>query len=197
MDLKLMEQKLNTMLRSKRLAHSIGVRDVAVDLAQKWGADSDKAAVAGLLHDCAKHLTDAESRTMLEDIRDKVDDIILSEKGLWHAPLGAELAQTEFEVCDCEIIDAIFYHTIGKANMPLLTKIVYIADMIEQGRDSEFKFAPALRKLAFENLNEAIIQSIDYTIKSIIQRGLQLHPSTVEARNSLILELRQRRENNG
>lgn len=190
MNIEQMKARLGEMLRPRRLEHSLGVMDIAVELAQKWGADTQKAAIAGLLHDCAKQIDRQKSEAMIKAIEDKVDGIIISESGLWHAPLGAEVARDTFGIADYEIYDAIFYHTLGRVNMPLLTKLIYIADMIEPGRDLEYSWVPEIRALAFNDIDAATLQVIDKTLYSLLERGIQIHPNTITERNRLIIQKR-------
>jgi predicted HD superfamily hydrolase involved in NAD metabolism len=91
-----------------------------------------------------------------------------------------------YDVHDKEILSAIYYHTTGKENMSLLEKIVYIADYIEPNRD--FEGVERVRELAFVDLNESLIQSMDNTIKYIVDKKILIHLDTIKARNYLILE---------
>ncbi|MCX7715634.1 MAG: bis(5'-nucleosyl)-tetraphosphatase (symmetrical) YqeK [Clostridia bacterium] len=179
-----MKEKLKTLLNEKRYLHSIGVCETAVRLAEIYGADKEKAYVAGLLHDCAKNLSyeDAVQKCALLGV--ELDEVERSCPSLIHAPLGAKIAQTEFGVTDSEITSAIRCHTVGKAHMSLLDKIVYIADMIEPSRD--FADVDMLRYLAETNLDKALLWTLDFTVTKMVKKGLLLHPNTVYARNQLI-----------
>lgn len=44
----------------KRFSHVLGVEQAAIALAEKYGYDTEKAGLAGLLHDYAKELPDQE-----------------------------------------------------------------------------------------------------------------------------------------
>ena len=84
-----------------------------------------------------------------------------------------------------DILSAIEYHTYGKRDMKLLEMIVYLADLIEPGRT--FEGVDELRALALEDLQGALLKALDNTIKLVIARGGLIHPNTLEARNSIIL----------
>ena len=101
--------------------------------------------------------------------------------GLIHAFLGAEVAKDLFGVDDDEIYDAIFYHTVGKPDMSLLTKIIYLADAIEPLRN--YDGVEHLRELAHSDLDKALVYQIDITIKSVLKKGSLLHLNTVDTRN--------------
>lgn len=177
--------KLETMLEPDRLKHSLGVRDMAVKLAEHYGCDVEKAEIAGILHDCAKDIPKDEAINRCAMAGIKLKDICFVEKGLAHAYLGAHLAKTEFGIEDKEILDAIYYHTTGHDNMPLLTKIIYIADMIEPGRT--ILGVEQMREMAFADLDAALMSMMDATIRHILNKGCMLDCDTIAARNYLIL----------
>ena len=182
-----MKSYLEERLSTKRYKHSLGVADEAVRLAKKYGADEEKAYIAGLVHDCAKEINPVTAIELLESkYGEKVDAVARSAPKLLHGPLGAYIARSEFEIYDEEILGAIRYHTTAKADMDILTKIIYIADYVEPNRD--FDGVEALRKAAYENIDEAIITGIDYTISELLEAGRVFHPDTVYARNHLILQ---------
>ena len=178
---------LENELSEKRFKHSLGVAEEAERLAEKYGADRKKAYLAGLVHDVAKEIDADSARNMLKDrFGIRVDPVTYNVPKLLHAPLGACLSQTEFGIFDAEILDAIKYHTTAKADMSLLTKIIYMADYIEPNRD--FEGVDELRKQAYQDLDEAIITGLDYTISELLSDGKMFHPDTVHARNYLILQ---------
>ena len=178
---------LENALSEKRFKHSLGVAEEAERLADKYGADKKKAYLAGLVHDVAKEIDTDSARNMLKDrFGIRVDPVTYNVPKLLHAPLGACLAQTEFGIFDAEILDAVKYHTTAKADMSLLTKIIYMADYIEPNRD--FEGVEELRKQTYQDLDEAIITGLDYTISELLSDGKMFHPDTVHARNYLILQ---------
>jgi predicted HD superfamily hydrolase involved in NAD metabolism len=185
MNLEQMDQLLGNSLRPKRYLHSVNTMKTAVSLAEHYGENTEKAAVAGLLHDCAKDLDDGETRRYcLENgiVPNKIED---KQIFLMHGAVGAIVAREKYGVGDPEILNAIKYHTTGFAGMNMLDKIIFLADYIEPGRT--FSEAEEARKLAFLDLNRALISSFDSVIKYVInQKGL-IHPFTIEARNCILL----------
>lgn len=179
------KNKLQSMLTPKRFAHSLAVRDASVKLAQHYGVDEYKAAVAGLVHDCAKGLSDEQLLNFAEEFGILIDIIQKSEAGLLHAQVGAELARKEFDVHDEEILTAIRYHTTGCEDMSMLTKILYLSDYMAEGRN--FPEVEDLRRIAFVDLDAALLMGMDLTIKHVISKGSLIHPDTVKARNNLVL----------
>ena len=183
-----MTAKLKESLLEKRFVHSLGVMQSAVELARLYGADEHKAAVAGLLHDCAKNYSKDDMYALCDEYGIQLDTVMKSSSGLIHGLLGAEVAKREYGIDDDEIYDAIYYHTVGKPDMSLLTQIIYIADGIEPNR--HYDGVDRIRSLAEEDLDKALILQIDYTIKSVISKGGLLHTNTIDTRNWYLAKLR-------
>jgi nicotinate-nucleotide adenylyltransferase len=99
---------------------------------------------------------------------------------LIHPFLGAEVARREYLVTDGEILDAIRYHTTGRADMSLLEKIIFIADYIEPNRE-KFEGLEEARRLAYLDLDMAMRYILEETIAFVKQRGRLLHPLSLEA----------------
>jgi len=178
--------RLKNMVNEKRYVHSVNVMDSAVQLAQRYGEDTYKAAVAGLLHDCAKGIKGEEIFRMCEMFGIETDEITRLQPELLHGYIGAKLAERDFGVTDKSILNAIYYHTTGYENMNLLDKIIFIADYIEPGRN--FSNIDNIRKTVFEDLDDAIIMALDSTIAYVISKRALIHPLSIAARNSLISE---------
>ncbi|MBQ4631356.1 MAG: bis(5'-nucleosyl)-tetraphosphatase (symmetrical) YqeK [Clostridia bacterium] len=183
-----MREKLKTALTEKRFNHSLGVMETAVQMAKHFGADVQKTAVAALLHDCAKNYSKAEMFELCDRFGVLLDDICKASTGLIHGFLGAEIANKYYGVSDPEIYDAIYYHTIGKPNMSLMTKIIYIADGIEPAR--HYEGVDLIREMVYEDIDRALILQIDYTIRSVISRGALIHTNTIDTRNFYLKKIR-------
>ncbi|MFA9399248.1 MAG: bis(5'-nucleosyl)-tetraphosphatase (symmetrical) YqeK [Clostridiaceae bacterium] len=183
-------EKINLYLKDNlkltRYNHSIGVRDCAINLARFYGEDEKKAEIAGLVHDCAKNLSDTEILSLLQDNNIEVDKIYLKSPFIFHGLAGSIIARDKFGIEDKEILSAIEYHTTGKDNMSGLEKIIYLADYIEPNR--KFKEVENLRELAYKDLNFALLESLNNTIKFVIEKNSILHEDTIKARNYLIFK---------
>lgn len=169
----------------ERLLHSLGCAQCAVELAQKFNQDEKKAYIAGLLHDCAKCLN---KENMLEIAKGLgLQEGELSNPKVIHAPVSAYIARNEFGIEDEEILSAIRLHTIGKINMSVFEKIVFLADKIEPNtRDLDFR-DKILMFLDEENgLNKALLICYKETIKSLVVRGLKICQTTVDIYNNML-----------
>ncbi len=177
-----MQEKLQSALSVKRYIHTMGVSEEAVKLAEIYGTpvDCEKAKVAGLLHDCAKDYPKELRMRFCKEYKVKTDEIMEQQPDLLHPFLGAEVAKREYQIQDEEILNAIRYHTTGRANMTLLEKIVFIADYIEPHRE-KFEGLEEARRLAYLDLDLAMKFILEQTIAFVKQRGRLLHPLSLEA----------------
>jgi predicted HD superfamily hydrolase involved in NAD metabolism len=184
------EEKINQYLmnnlKNKRYEHSLGVKNTAIKLAEKYGENTLKAGIAGLVHDCAKNMNSDEIINMVEKNGYEIDPIYEHSPDLLHGLAGAIVAKNIMGIEDEDIFNSIAYHTTARENMSLLEKIIYIADYVEPSRN--FPGVEELRRVASENLDEALILSLSNTICFVINKGQLLHSDTVKARNYLIIK---------
>ena len=169
-------------LDHRRIPHVLGTEQEAIHLAERWGADVDKARRAALLHDCTKKLSLPEQLAAAERFQVPLDGMERQELKLLHAKTGAGIAETVFGT-DAEITNAIRWHTTGRAHMTLLEKVIYLADYIEPTRS--FPGVEALRKACYEDLDAGLLQGLEMTIQEMEARGAPIHPKTLEARDAL------------
>lgn len=170
-------------LTDKRYDHTVGVMETAVQLAEKYGVDSRKAELAAIFHDYAKFRSKEEMRKIIID-ENMPKQLLEYHSELWHAPVGAYLVRTEAGILDKDILQAIRFHTTGNKDMNMLDKIVFLADYIEPGR--KFPGVDDVRKVAFENLNEAVVMALRNTIKFLLDKKQPIYPDTLETYNTLI-----------
>lgn len=186
MSIEEIKMKLENVLTPKRYIHSLNVMNTSVELAKKHRVQFEKAALAGLLHDCARDLKNDEIFIFCEQNHIEIDAIRRVQPELLHGPVGAWMAEKEYGVSDKTVLDAIAYHTTGRVGMELLDKIIFLADCIEPGRS--FPGVDEIRKLAFADIEKAMLLSFDRTIKYVLLKGALVYPETINARNSILLE---------
>lgn len=171
-------------LSDYRFYHSLCVAESAKELAKRYGADEEKAEVAGILHDAMKESDLQEQLDVISKAGMTITELEKSQKKFYHQISGAAFAKSVIGIDDEEIINAIRYHTTGRANMSLMEQIVYLADFISADRD--YKDVDIMRNKVDESKEAGMIYSTAYTIVSVIKKGRILHPDTVEAYNWLI-----------
>ncbi len=125
-DVQRMQRQVRAALTPKRYTHTMGVVRTAAALAAQWGVDPRAARIAALLHDCAKYL----DPVMLEVLGG--DDTGIAS--VQHAFAGAVVAKNFYGVRDEAILRAIRLHSTGDANMSMLDKVTYLADLTEPNR---------------------------------------------------------------
>lgn len=184
---------LKANLSEERYEHSLGTAECAKELAERYGLDKEKAYFTGLIHDCAKCLPKVETEKILSEKPKALPDLVCGEPEnpkTHHAPVGVYIANKEFGVTDEEILSAIRWHTIGKADMTDFEKIIYIADKIEKRtRPKEFA-EPIIEGLNKNGLDGALLVSYKNTIKSLVDRNLTICTATVDIYNSLMNSLK-------
>ena len=172
-------------LSEKRMYHSKCVSERAVEYAKIYGADIEKARMAGILHDIAKEIPKEERIPMCIKYGIELDETELMCTELIHGKLGAEIAKKEFGLDD-EICSAIKYHTTGKENMNLLEKILYLADFT--GIDRKYEKSTELYEISKSNLDDAIYEMLKYNINHITSQNKILHLNSVKAYNFFLKE---------
>lgn len=174
-----LKQELAGVLDSYRLTHTFGVAGLARHLAGLYGAPADKAYLAGLLHDCAKHFSGDELLRRCRDQGLEVTEVEEKEPQLLHAKYGAWLARNVYGVEDEEICSAIACHTTGKPGMNLLEKIIFTADYLEPGR-TKARNLKMLRALAETDLDRTIYHILRDTLDYLGEREMSVDPTTAE-----------------
>ena len=181
---------LREKLGDYRLRHSFCVADSARMLAERYGADPEKAYFAGLLHDVMKDAPRAEQRRMIEDGGTVLTDAESGNPKLWHAMAGEAYLRTRMGVTDTDILNAVRYHTTGRAKMSLLEKILYVADYMSA--DREYNGVDRMRRLAESSLEEAMLFGQSFTISDLAQKEQIIHPYSVDCYNEICMELHKK-----
>ena len=169
-------------LKHRRIPHVLGTEQEAIRLAERYGADVEKARVAALLHDCTKKLDMPAQLALCEQYGIELDELEQKALKLLHSKTGAAIARDVFGVDD-DIYSAIWYHTTGHANMTTLEKIIYLADYIEPSRD--FPGVDKLRKVCYEDLDKGLLLGLEMTVEEMTAMGNPVHRATLEARDWL------------
>ncbi len=152
-DIEYIKEDLRKSIGEKLYIHCTNVMNTAFDLALNYKIPTDKAMIAGLLHDSGKLLNE-------------------NVGNLEHAVLGSEIAANKYGIDDIDVINAILYHTTGRENMTMLEKIIYLADKIEPNR--RYDGVDTIRELAYTNIDEAIIKSLENTFEYLKSKNIEI-----------------------
>lgn len=182
-----LETQLKKRLSADVFSHSRRTSATAVSLAKIHGVDEYRARVAGLAHDVAKDLTGEELLERAGRYGMHIDPVEYKKPYLLHAAIGAKMIVDDLGIEDEMIIDAVAKHTCGDTNMSKLDKIIYLADVMEPGRD--FNGLQEIRKLAEVSLEDAFAAAYKGQLIFIIEKGGYLHPRTVDVWNRIASEV--------
>ncbi|MBO4321705.1 MAG: bis(5'-nucleosyl)-tetraphosphatase (symmetrical) YqeK [Clostridia bacterium] len=191
-------------LSPKRLIHVLAVEDMAVRLCRIYlPRDEGRLRAAALLHDITKEYTVERHLGVCRKYGIKPTAIETAAPKTLHAITAAALIPDEYPaLADPGVIRAVRWHTTGRRGMTMLEKLIYLADYIDESRT--FPECVRLRGMFWdadpasmdaeerkEHLTRVLIESFDITVRGLLDDGLPIHPSTSEARNSLILLLKK------
>lgn len=174
------------MLTKKRYDHVMSVVKFSGELGLHYGVKSDATRLAAMLHDVTKEYNFDKQLQMLN-----YSDIISAN--LMHAKTAYIFAKDELGIVNADVLNAILYHTTGRAGMSLLEKIIYVADACAY--DRQYPDAEAIRQLAYENINAAIVQIIEFSVTSLFKKRVPIDPKTIECYNHILGETQH--ENKG
>ncbi|MBQ2899375.1 MAG: bis(5'-nucleosyl)-tetraphosphatase (symmetrical) YqeK [Oscillospiraceae bacterium] len=167
------EEEIKAVLKARmnehRFEHSLNVAERAVFLAEKYGADIEKAAFAGLIHDICKGIPKEEQLSVIEKEGISLDEDTLKSPALWHSIAGAIYSEHELGVTDKDVLNAIRYHTSGRGNMSILEKVVYMADLTSAERN--YPDAQYTRDLTDYSLDEGIAYGVRWIAGDLEKRG--------------------------
>lgn len=182
---------LESRLSHYRFVHSLNVSEKAVSLAKKYGADTQKALVAGLLHDITKEEDLEVQKDYIKRDNPNLDTLYLS-KSVYHQISGSAYCKYELSIDDEDILNAIRFHTTGRANMSLLEKIIYVADLTSKERN--YPDVDVVREKAEKDLDDAILYSIKFVIKDLSQNSRAIDIDTIECYNQMIYNISLKEE---
>lgn len=118
-----------------RFAHSKRVADCCDSIARLYALDTEKCMFTGWAHDIAREWS---SDTLLLFVRrndpEGIDPVEEENPKLLHGHVGSIIIARELGIEDECLIEAVRYHTLGKADFCPIGKVLYCADYLEPGR---------------------------------------------------------------
>ena len=175
-----LRKQLEKELKPDRFDHTLGVAYTAANMASVYGADIEKALIAGYLHDCAKCMSHEEQIKICEKNNIEISEVERRNHSLLHAKVGMYIARTKYDVYDPEILGAIRWHTTGREDMTLLEKIVYIADFIEPNRRPLEDMAE-IRKEAYTDIDRCLAHILHNSVIYLKTIGKECDEATMNA----------------
>lgn len=179
-------------LSPPRFTHTINVAKEAEKLAHIYNINREAAILAGLLHDYAREFSERDLLHLAQEAQWPINIVEKENPMLLHGPVAAYLVEKDLGISDPAILQAIRFHTTGCSQMYDVAKIVFLADMLEPTRS--YPGVEELRKLAYRgDLDYALLKSLEHSLLYVMGKGFLIHPLSVEARNDLLIQLKQQR----
>lgn len=176
-----MKSLLKSQLSAKRYEHSLNVAVRAEELAQRFYADKTKARFCGLMHDVCKDLPSSKQLEIIHSSGVELDSEAESTPKLYHAIAGSCFLENELNIKDYDILNAIRYHTTGRAGMSLLEEIIYLADLTSSERN--FSDVDRMRKIVNESLSYGMLESLKFTISQLMKKNRTICSDAFKAYN--------------
>ncbi len=174
-------------LSQHRRVHSLNVSKEAARLAARYGADVKKARIAGLLHDITKETPPEEQLKIITDGGIILTDVERASSKLWHAISGSVYLRDVLSFDDADILNAVRYHTTGRAGMSLLEKVIFVADFTSAERD--YEDIDVIRRYADRSLDQGAFYGLRFTLSRLSGRGSPISPDALSAYNEIALSL--------
>lgn len=184
---------LKIRLSQKRFQHSLNVAEEARKLAMHYNyPEPEKAYLAGLLHDICKEISKDEQLEMVKKSDMDITAVELVTPQLYHAIAGAWYTENVLNIYDFELLNAVRYHTVGRACMSRLEVIIYLADLISA--DRTYKDVSKMRKLAYQSLEKAMLEALKFSVTDVVTKGSMLPCHTIEAYNHYVSVRKKEKE---
>ena len=174
-----LDEEMKKELKPGRYIHTIGVANMAYSLAIRWDYPAINAMVAGMLHDCAKCISDEKRISVCEKNNIPITDIEYKYPHLLHGKVGAHYCKSKYDIFDEQIAHAIEVHTTGCPNMNLLDKIIFVADYIEPGRDKQPRL-DVIRAMAFKDLDMCVYLILEDSVNYLNSNPDMVDPTTID-----------------
>ena len=161
-------------------------------MALKWHYPEYTAMVAGMLHDCAKCISDEKRISICKNNNLPISEIEAKYPHLLHGKVGAYYCKNKYDVHDEQIAHAITYHTTGCPAMNLLDKIIFVADYIEPGRDKQPRL-DILRTMAYTDLDKCVYMILEDSVEYLNTNPDMVDPTTIETYNYYVSYMKEKR----
>lgn len=176
---------LKNKLSDYRYLHCLNVSNEASILARKYGADVEKAKVAGLLHDITKELSDNEQLKIIYDGGIILTEVEKNSPKLWHAISGMVYLRDNLGINDADILNAVRYHTTARKHMSVLEKVIFLADFTSA--DRKYEDVDVIREKSKNSLEDGMMYGLKFTINRIVSCEGLLCPDAIDAYNEIII----------
>lgn len=164
---------IKKLLSEDRWQHTVRVAEMAASRCSSLGIYEEDALIAAALHDCAKYLEKNADTLKGFEFPENVPPPVA------HQFSGAHVAEHVFGIKDSNILNAIRYHTSGRENMSSLEKLIFLSDLLEEGRD--FQGVESLRELFYKDINICLLNALKHQLNYLESTGKPVYSLTRRA----------------
>ena len=168
--------------------HIYRVQEMALELVIQHKLDEEKVRLGALAHDIARAMKGEELLRKARELGISIHPVEARVPVLLHGPVGAELLRQVDGLEDRDVYEAVYWHSTARGGSGPTAKVVFLADKLDPQKASRYPFLPELKELALADLDRAIYEFLNRELISLLQRASPVHPSSVEARNELVLK---------
>ena len=180
---------LEEHLKPKRYLHVKLVAQASVELGRIYGANLEDCALAAILHDAGKSMSNEDlinyaikNNLKVRDFK----DICQFSPSLLHSEVSYHIAKTVFKVKNTEVLNAVRHHTLGRKNMGLLEQIIFISDMAS--KDRKIEEASKVKEAALTSLQAGVFAAMKVKLEWTIANSKWVAPAGIEFWNELCLK---------
>jgi len=166
--------------------HIHRVVEIAQELAVRHDLAPELAALGALAHDVARAMPGSELLRRAAELGLPVGLVERRVPVLLHGPVGAELLRREDGLQNSALYQAVYWHTSGHPGLDKLGRVVFLADKLDPQKIGRYPYLPLLQQLAFQDLDQAMLEFTTREITSLVAQGEMVHPAMVDTRNSLL-----------
>lgn len=193
-------------MSDKRYNHTLEVEKMAARIGALYAPDKiNVLRAAALLHDVTKeYSTNLHLKVCAEKNIPLTECDVIASKTLHARTAAAVIPERYPDVAIPEVINAVRWHTTGKAGMSICEKIIYLSDYIDMSRSfgdcvalRDYFFGVDIESMTEEerlvHLDETLLISYDMTMRALIDKSAPISPETIAARNELaVLHIKRR-----
>ncbi|MBE6593318.1 MAG: HD domain-containing protein [Ruminococcaceae bacterium] len=195
-------ERVRSSMSEFRFVHTAEVEKMAARLAELYAPEkTDILRVSALLHDITKEKKPNEHIEILLNVGESVsEEDRVSYKTLHARTAVYGIIKDYPEFAIPEVLDAVRYHTTGRADMSICECIIFLADYIDESRKFDdcvylrkYFWGAEPQKMSKEarvaHLYQTLVLAFDLTVKALSEEKSPISVLSIEARNSLILKL--------
>lgn len=170
------------------LRHVQRVLVEALDLARRYDMDPERVELATWGHDLFRSFPPEDQLRLAGEAGLPIAEADRADPVLLHGPIAAVTLRERFKVSDEEVLAAVRDHTLGAQEMPMLAKVILLADKFEKRKRDRTPVMKEIRRVARRDLDMALLCWADWKWLQEREHGWLSHPSGWSARTRWVAE---------